>query len=234
MSQSYVYSIADDFPNQRVCPETLEDSITTNITSATYEYLNIFNDTCQLFFNTTLSEGDATLLTEIVNTHTGNPPPLPAQEVVLAGDSDAGVARVAVQAAAIPTGSTEFALAVGGELSDGQSVETVSDALPEDTTLRLLFARATCRPMQDSGGVKNVMLVELIYREVVDDEPYDHLFGKTYLDVECEAEFPASTMCIDGTVMVGDGESTFFVIRRTIFGNLDDQDTFVVVRGYAE
>jgi len=234
MSQSYVYSIATDFPNHRICPETLEDSIQTNILSASYEYMNVISDACMLFFSALLSEADVTLLLSIINTHTGNPPPLPAQEVLLVGDSDAGVARVAVQGASIPSSATSFVLGVSSEMSPGQTIETVSDPIPEGGVLRLLFARATCKPVEDVNHVKNTLLVELLYREVWESETYDHLFGKSYLDVECQAPFSADSKCWDGVEMVGDGVDTVFVIRRTVFGEIDDQDTMVAVRGYIE
>jgi len=237
MSQSYVYSIATDFPNNRICPETLEDSIQTNILSAAYEYMNIVNDACMLFFSSLLSESDATLLLAIVNTHTGNPPPMPPSEVILVGDSDAGIPRVAVQPSAIPSVGVEFCLGVTSEMYPTGSPpvdtsETESDIIPIGKTLHMLFARASCAPKFDSVNVPIYMLVELIWREVFEAETYDHLFGKSYLFVECQADFPSSSVCFDGTSMVGDGATTRFVIRRTVFGAVDIIDTIVAVRGY--
>jgi hypothetical protein len=155
-------------------------------------------------------------------------------ETYLLGDSDIGIVRVAIQSAAIPNTSTEFILGVTGEMSPGQVIETISDPIPLNKTLHLLFARASCRPLQDANGVKNTMLVELIYREVYEGETYDHLFGKSYLDLECSADFPASSRCFDGAEIKGYDEYSVFVIRRSIFGNVDNQDTIVAVRGYSE
>jgi hypothetical protein len=155
-------------------------------------------------------------------------------ETYIVGDSDAGILRVASQTSAIPSTATEFVLGVTGEMSPDQVIETVSDSIPLGKTLHLLFARASCEPLQDANNVKNMMLVELIYREVYEGETYDHLFGKSYLDIECSADFPASTRCWDGAEMIGYDANSVFVIRRSIFGNVDDQDTIVAVRGYIE
>lgn len=154
------------------------------------------------------------------------------QGVLLIGDTKSGVARVGVQLASAPEDSDEFTLGITSELNPGEAIETVSDPIPEGKTLHLLFARASCRPLEDANQVRNVLMVELIYREVWEGETYDHLFGKSFLDIDCSAEFPASSQCWDGTEMVGDGVNTVFVIRRTVYGNVNAQDTVVAVRGY--
>jgi hypothetical protein len=176
-----------------------------------------------------LNDGNGDLsVTDAINLVCG----IYATRISLVGDSDAGIPRIAIQAAAIPEASVEFVLGVTSEMSPSQVIETVSDPIPEDKTLHLLFARASCCPSSDVNNVKNSMLVEIIYREVWEEETYDHLFGKSYLDIECSADFPASSRCWDGTPMIGDGETTVLVIRRSIFGNVEDQDTLVAVRGY--
>ncbi len=134
----------------------------------------------------------------------------------------------------IPDGTAPFVLGVTSEMSPGQTIETVSDPIPLGEILRVVFARASCRPLHDVNGVKNVLLVELLYREVWESETYDHLFGKSYLELDCSADFPAESLCWDTTPMIGDGETTTFVIRRTVFGNVSNQDTMVAVRGYLE
>jgi len=132
----------------------------------------------------------------------------------------------------IPEGSASFVLGITSEMNPGEAIETVSDPIPEGSTLHLLFARASCRPVEDEDKVRNVVMVELIYREVWEGETYDHLVGKSFLDMDCSADFPASSQCWDGTEMVGDGVNTVFVIRRTVYGNVEAQDTVVAVRGY--
>jgi len=131
-----------------------------------------------------------------------------------------------------PKESIEFVLGVTGELNPSQIIETVSDPISEGSVLHLLFAHASCNPVEDANHVKNSLMVELLYREVWEGETYDHLFGKSYLQLECSANFPASSRCWDGTEMVGDGINTVFVIRRTVTGNVKAQDTMVAVRGY--
>jgi hypothetical protein len=154
------------------------------------------------------------------------------RNVKLIGDSDIGLPRIATQGAAIPANAMEFVLGCSGELNAGQSVDTVSAVIPAGSTLRILMARASCRPLVDANGVKNYMLVELLWKEVWDEEEFYHLFGKSYLEIECSADFAASFTCFDGAPMIGDGETTRFIIRRTIIGNCDAQDTIVAVRGY--
>jgi hypothetical protein len=132
----------------------------------------------------------------------------------------------------LPKESIEFVLGVTSELNPSQSIETVSDPIPEGCVLHLLAARASCNPVEDVNRIRNSLMVELIYREVWEGETYDHLFGKSYLLLECSVDFPASSRCWDGTEMIGDGINTVFVIRRTVTGNVEAQDTMVAVRGY--
>lgn len=231
----YTYSITTDFiALEYSLPNTA--ALTTQIQASAIvtalDYINTSGDDCDIWFKDSLSSGDEDSLDALVAAHTGEPAEPVPQEVSLVGDSILGIPRVAAQDAAIPLNATEFALGCTGELDAGQSIETASIVIPSGHTLRLLMARASCRPLTDANGVKNYLLVELLWKEIWDDEEYYHLFGKSYLDLECDAHFPASYVCFNGAPMIGDGETTQFVIRRTILGNCNAQDTIVAVRGY--
>lgn len=231
----YTYSIGTDFTGlEYPVPNiaALQSEIQNSAIVTAIDYINTVGDDCEIWFKAALSSGDEDMLDALITAHTGAPSEPLLQEVSLVGDAEGGITRVAVQAAAIPGSAVEFALGCSGELDAAQSIETVSDIIPLGYTLRILMARASCRPLADANGVKNVLMVELLWKEVWDDETYYHLFGKSYLDLECAADFPASHVCFDGAPMIGDGESTQFVIRRTIIGNCNAQDTLVAVRGY--
>jgi hypothetical protein len=231
----YTYSISTDFTGlEASSPNTtaLGAEIQTSAIVTALDYINTSGDDCDVWFKAALSSGDEDILDALIAAHTGAPSEPVPQEVTLVGDAEGGITRVAAQAAAIPANGVEFALGCSGELDASQSIETVSDIIPLGHTLKLLMARASCRPLIDANGVKNIMLVELLWKEIWDDETYYHLFGKSYLDLECAADFPASSVCFDGAPMIGDGETTQFVIRRTIIGNCNAQDTLVAIRGY--
>jgi hypothetical protein len=70
----YTYSVASDFPQGAVSPETFEQEIhDSSISSATYLYLNIAGDVCDVWFDGALSGGDETTLDGIVAAHEAVP-----------------------------------------------------------------------------------------------------------------------------------------------------------------
>lgn len=72
--QKYTYSVASDFPQGAISPETFEQEIhDSSITSATYLYLNIAGDSCDVWFDGTLTGGDETTLDGIVAAHEAVP-----------------------------------------------------------------------------------------------------------------------------------------------------------------
>lgn len=79
MSQNYIYSISNDFPNQAVDPDTLTEQIdSSSISSGVLEGITVGTpnlDDCYITFDVALSAGDVTTLDGIVATHTGVPNP---------------------------------------------------------------------------------------------------------------------------------------------------------------
>lgn len=151
---------------------------------------------------------------------------------VVKPDSEAGVLRVATQAPELPVGATEIAMCASGDIapSDGP-VETEGAVIATGKVVTLLFARATSQPVEG-----HYCLIEIYWREEIDSEYVYHLFAKTYLneyEISCNAEFPASSCCLDGHEMVGDSSKDGrLVVIREVFGTETDQDVFVAIRGY--
>lgn len=80
MSQNYIYSISNDFPNQAVDPDTLTEQIeASSISTGVLEGITVGTpnpDDCYITFDVALSAGDVTTLDGIVAAHTGVPNPI--------------------------------------------------------------------------------------------------------------------------------------------------------------
>jgi hypothetical protein len=80
MSQTYTYSITNDFPNQAVDVDTLTDQINaSSISSGVLEGITLRTpntDDCYIVFDVALSAPDVTTLDGVVAAHTGVPNPL--------------------------------------------------------------------------------------------------------------------------------------------------------------
>ena len=74
MSFKYIYSISDDFPNQKVNEEALVYEIRMSDITVALDYVYIRDQVeCEIYFKAELSEGEQTLLDNIVYGHTGEP-----------------------------------------------------------------------------------------------------------------------------------------------------------------
>jgi len=85
----YSYSISGDFPNRRVNPTLLTEQIQQSSVIVALDYIETYDDTCDIWFKAPLSAGDVTVLDGIVATHSGEPSPNPAQLVQLDGPLEA-------------------------------------------------------------------------------------------------------------------------------------------------
>lgn len=72
MSQ-YTYSVATDTANAAVDINALTAEIRSSAIVTALNHIEVFGDVLDIFFNATLSEGDITLLTSLVSSHTGVP-----------------------------------------------------------------------------------------------------------------------------------------------------------------
>jgi hypothetical protein len=125
----------------------------------------------------------------------------------------------------------EFCLSVQSEMTPIQDVfETVSDPIPKGQELHLLSVDVACSP-RDEDGNQNVLRVDLLWREVVGGESFDHpVDAPVWAEIYQTRKFDLSK-CLDGTKMLGDGTSRL-VVRRAVEGEVGSQSTAVVVRGH--
>ena len=73
MSQQYVYSIANDFPNHSINPDQLTLEIQNSSIATALDHIDTSGDTVVIWFVDVLSGGDQTTLTSVVNAHQGTP-----------------------------------------------------------------------------------------------------------------------------------------------------------------
>lgn len=71
MSVQYTYSIESDFPNQQVSIEGLTDEIRNSDITIALDYINKENGFCEIFFKTSISTEEKTILDNIVSNHDG-------------------------------------------------------------------------------------------------------------------------------------------------------------------
>lgn len=71
MSTKYTFSIADDFPNARVNPSTLQDQVRASAIVTALDFIGTEGDACDIWFKADLSGGDQTLLASVVAAHDG-------------------------------------------------------------------------------------------------------------------------------------------------------------------
>jgi hypothetical protein len=125
----------------------------------------------------------------------------------------------------------EFVLSVQSEMVPiRDTFETVSEPIPINKELHLTSLDISCSP-RDEDGNKNVLRVDVLWREVFGTETFDHPVDiPTWAEISEHRQFEISK-CLDGTKMVGDGNSCL-VIRRQVEGEAGSQETAVIVHGH--
>jgi hypothetical protein len=71
----YTYSIQNDTPNHKVAPDRLTQEIQQSAIVTALDHIDTNGDVLDIWFKDVLSSGDQTILTGIVNTHSGEPLP---------------------------------------------------------------------------------------------------------------------------------------------------------------
>jgi len=71
----YLYSISEDFPNQKVNPDSLKIEIISSNITKTFDYIFTRGDSCYIWFDDELSTEEIGILDNIVANHQGDPPP---------------------------------------------------------------------------------------------------------------------------------------------------------------
>ncbi|HEC72014.1 MAG: hypothetical protein ACTSW7_01170 [Candidatus Thorarchaeota archaeon] len=79
----YQYSISNDFPNQAVDTDRLEQEIRDSVIIIALDYVNTSGDDCDIWFKDALSAGDKTILDGIVASHSGLPLTPDPTEVII-------------------------------------------------------------------------------------------------------------------------------------------------------
>ena len=69
----YTFSVSQDFPNGVVAPDKLEYEIRNSAIVIALSYINIVNDTCEIYFKAELTPEDEVVLENIVHNHDGEP-----------------------------------------------------------------------------------------------------------------------------------------------------------------
>jgi hypothetical protein len=125
----------------------------------------------------------------------------------------------------------EFVLSVQSEMTPRRDIfETVSDVIPVNKELHLTSIDIACSP-RDEDGNKNILRVDILWREVFEAETFDHPVDvPTWAEIASNRVFDLSK-CLDGTKMLGNGSSCL-VIRRQVEGEVGSQSTAVIVRGH--
>jgi hypothetical protein len=71
--QKYEFSISSDFPDHRVAPDRLTQEVATSAITVALTRIDTSGDACDLWFKTTLSEGEVGVLAALVAAHSGVP-----------------------------------------------------------------------------------------------------------------------------------------------------------------
>jgi len=84
--EKYTYSVASDFPNQKVDAGTLAESIRGSVIIVALDYVTTTESVCDIYFKDTLNPADEIVLDSIVATHVGEITPPEDVKVTIEGE----------------------------------------------------------------------------------------------------------------------------------------------------
>lgn len=83
----YTYSISQDFPAQKVDSSRLSLEIRESEIKGALDYINTYEDACDIWFKEDLDDTDESILTTLVSNHSGEPLPEPVESVKIVESS---------------------------------------------------------------------------------------------------------------------------------------------------